>query len=182
MKELDSITLHRAIKGDKKAFKALYDHYSPFVWRVVFKMVSGDQFLAQELLQETFVKLHRTLDNFRGDSGLSTWMYRIAYNLTISAFNQRKKFILLDDTEQLLAGNDQTDTYDNTEFVKKVLAGLTADDRFLLVAREVDGMSYDEISEIMGQNEGALRTRLHRIKEQLRIQSEKLLTGRSIHA
>jgi RNA polymerase sigma-70 factor, ECF subfamily len=182
MKELDSITLHRAIKGDKKAFKALYDHYSPFVWRVVFKMVSGDQIMAQELLQETFVKLHRALNNFRGDSGLSTWIYRIAYNLAITAFNQRKKFTGLDGTEIIPAGNDRTDAYDNSEFIKKVIAEVSADDRFLLVAREVDGMSYNEISEITGQNEGALRTRLHRIKEQLRIQSEKLLTGRSIHA
>src|SRR5512133_184860 len=182
MKELDSITLHRAIKGDRKAFKALYDHYSPFVWRIVFKMVSGDQFLAQELLQETFVKLHSALTNFRGESGLSTWIYRIAYNLGITTFNQRKRFTVLDDTENALVGNDRTDSYDNREFIKKVLAELSADDRFLLVAREVDGMSYDEISEITGQNEGALRTRLYRIKEQLRIQSEKLLAGRSIHA
>jgi RNA polymerase sigma-70 factor (ECF subfamily) len=182
MKELDSITLHRAIKGDRKAFKALYDHYSPFVWRLVFKMVSGDQFLAQELLQETFVKLHGSIGNFRGEAGLSTWIYRIAYNLSITAFNQRKRFTSLDSTENLLAGKEQADYYDNSEFIKKVLAALSADDRFLLVAREVDGMGYDEISEITGQNEGALRTRLHRIKEQLHIQSEKLLTGRSVHA
>jgi RNA polymerase sigma-70 factor, ECF subfamily len=182
MKELDSITLHRAIKGDKKAFKALYDHYSPFVWRVVFKMVSGDQILAQELLQETFVKLHRALINFRGDAGLSTWIYRIAYNLAITAFNQRKRFTNLDVTENMPAGKDLADSYDNSEFIKKVLAELSADDRFLLVAREVDGMSYDELSEVTNQNEGALRTRLHRIKEHLRIQSEKLLTGRGIHA
>lgn len=182
MKELDSITLHRAVKGDKKAFKALYDHYSPFVWRVVFKMVSGDLFLAQELLQETFVKLHSSINNFRGESGLSTWIYRIAYNLAITAFNQRKRFTGLDETEKFLTANERTDSYDNHEFIKKVLAELSADDRFLLVAREVDGMSYDEISEITGQNEGALRTRLYRIKEQLQIKSEKLLTGRSIHA
>ncbi len=182
MKELDSITLHRAIKGDRKAFKALYDHYSPFVWRIVFKMVSGDQILAQELLQETFVKLHSALNNFRGESGIATWIYRIAYNLAITAFNQRKRFTTLDETETVLAGNERTDSYDNSEFIKKVLAQLSADDRFLLVAREVDGMSYDEISEVTGQNEGALRTRLHRIKEQLRSQSEKLLAGRSLHA
>lgn len=182
MKELDSITLHRAIKGDRKAFKALYDHYSPFVWRVVYKMVSGDQNLAQELLQETFVKLHRSISNFRGESGVSTWIYRIAYNLAITAFNQRKRFVVLDETEKALAGNARTDSYDNSEFIKKVLAELNADDRFLLVTREVDGLSYDDIAEITGQNEGALRTRLHRIKEQLRIQSEKLLNGRGIHA
>ena len=182
MKELDTITLHRARNGDKKAFKALYDHYSPFVWRVIFKMVSGDHVLAQELLQETFVKLHGALKHFRGESGLSTWIYRIAYNFAITAFNQRKRFTGLEDTEKTLAGNEKADSYDNSEFIKKVLAELNADDRFLLVAREVDGMSYDEISEITGQSEGALRTRLHRIKELLRLQSEKLLTGRSVHA
>ena len=67
MEDLDSEILKKAIKGDDKAFRALYDHYAPFVWRLVLRM-TGDQQLATELLQDTFIRVHGALKKFKGDS------------------------------------------------------------------------------------------------------------------
>lgn len=182
MKELDTITIQRAAKGDKDAFKALYDHYSPFFWRVLFRMSSGNQTLAQELLQESFVKIHSSLKSFRSMSAFSTWGYRIAYNIAINAFAHNKKYsswISIDDSIQ---GNSKTDRYDDREMLQKILKGISPQDRFLLIAKELDDLSYDELSEITNQSSGALRTKLHRLKEELRKHSEKILTGGSVHA
>lgn len=181
MKELDIITIQRAIRGDKEAFKSLYDHYSPFLWRILFKMCSGDQNQAQELLQDSFVKVYSSLKSFKAMSAFSTWIYRIAYNLAINAFAQKKQhsWISFDDTMQ---GNSKTDQYEDSEILQKILKGISPEDRFLLVAKELDGLSYEEIAEITKQTSGALRTKLHRLKEELRGQSEKILTGGLTHA
>jgi RNA polymerase sigma-70 factor (ECF subfamily) len=181
MKELDTITIQRAIRGDKGAFKSLYNHYSPFLWRILFKMCSGDQAEAQELLQESFVKVHSSLKSFKSMSAFSTWIYRITYNIAINTFSRKKghSFISFDDTVQ---GNSKTDQYEDSEILQKILKGISPEDRFLLIAKELDGLSYDELAEITKQTPGALRTKLHRLKEELRGQSEKILTGGLAHA
>lgn len=182
MIELDTITIHRAMHGDKSAFKALYDHYSPFLWRMLFKMSSGDQDIAQELLQDSFVKIHNSLKSFKSMSAFSTWIYRIAYNIAINWFANKKRrsnWIPFDETVQ---GNSKTDQYENSEILQKILKGISPEDRFLLIAKELDGFSYEEIAVITKQTTGALRTKLHRLKEELRIQSEKILTGGLAHA
>ncbi|NLG17044.1 MAG: sigma-70 family RNA polymerase sigma factor [Fibrobacter sp.] len=167
MEEIDDITKLRAVKGDKNAFKALYDFYSPFVWRVVMRM-TGDRNMATELLQETFVNVHKSLRKFNAESALSTWIYRIAYNAVLASTNRRNRF------RSHLAYNDdvymgrETDSYEMKDMVEKVLSTLSVEDKFLLVAREVDGLSYEEIESVTGSSAGTLRTRLHRLKESIR--------------
>lgn len=168
MEELDRITIQRAIKGDKRAFKAIYDHYSPFIWRVLFKMVSGDKNLAEELLQETFVKIHYALKTFRAESSFGTWAYRIAYNVAMHSVERRKRYSVFTPYEDQIAGNHRTDHYEDTEIVRKLLRELSHEDRFLLIAKEVDDFSYEDLSEITNISAGALRTRLHRLKENIR--------------
>ncbi len=182
MKEIDDLTIKRAVHGDKDAFKSLYSHYSPFLWRILFKMVSGDQTQAQELLQDSFVKIYSALKHFRSDSSFSTWAYRIAYNESMHALARRTKqktWIPFDDQ---ISGKSKTDSYNEREFVSKLLKSLSPQERFLLIAKEVDDFSYEEISEITGQSAGALRTKLHRIKEQLRNFSEKKQIGGYVNA
>jgi RNA polymerase sigma-70 factor (ECF subfamily) len=168
MEDLDRITIQHAIKGDNRAFKAIYDHYSPFIWRVLFKMVSGDRNLAEELLQETFVKIHYALKTFRAESSFATWAYRIAYNVTLHSVAKRKKHSVLTACDDQIADNHRSDHYEDSEMVHKLLKELSHEDRFLLVAKEVDDFSYDDLSEITNISAGALRTRLHRLKENIR--------------
>ncbi len=168
MQEIDDITLRKASRGDRKAFKSLYDHYAPFLWRVLFPMAGHDMTTARELLQDTFVKVFESLHQFKGQSALSTWLYRIAYTSAMAHGRRQQKqhrFQLYTDT---LGGDDRSDRFDDRQIVRKVLNSLEHDDRFLLIAREVDGIPFEDLSLITGQKSGALRTRLHRLKEQIR--------------
>jgi len=167
MLELDSITLKRALKGDHRAFKLLYDHYAPFIWKVLYPMSSRDMAIARELTHDTFVKAFTSSGSFRGESAYSTWLYRVAYTTAMEHFKkQRSTSVFLE--PDLFAGTMQADEFDNRQIAEKILASLPDEDRFLLVSREVDAISFDDLAVVTGKNSGALRTRLHRIKENIR--------------
>jgi len=168
MQELDAITLKLAIKGDQKAYKKLYDHYAPFIWKVLFPMSNRDMMIARELTQNTFVKAFRAADSFRGDSAYSTWLYRIAYSTAMEHFRKTRSLPATGTDPDLLGSTERSDSFDNRELVAKILATLSADDRFLIIAREVDAVSFEDLAEITGAKAGALRTRLHRLKETIR--------------
>jgi RNA polymerase sigma-70 factor (ECF subfamily) len=173
MEELDNKIIRAAADGEKKAFKMLYDHYSTMVWRVVFKTVHGDRIAAEEIAQEVFVKVFRSLKTFRGDAAFSTWLYRLTYTTTMSWLTRNKRqqmhIVTFDDELAIPTGNQAPDL---REQVARILAALTAEERFLLVAREVDDLSYDDLAVITGSAAGALRTRLHRLKQTIRTEAD----------
>jgi RNA polymerase sigma-70 factor (ECF subfamily) len=168
MKELDTATLQRAKKGDRHAFKTLYTLYASFLWRVIFPMAGRDMTVARELVQDTFIKVHRSLRQFRERSALSTWLYRIAYTTAMAYARKPINRYRFQPNIDTLRGTDRTDEFDERQLAGRILASLSADDRFLLVAREIDDIPFDDLSVITGQNSGALRTRLHRLKETIR--------------
>ena len=123
---------------------------------------------AKELLQDTFIKVHSALRQFKGNSALSTWLYRVAYTTVLAHARKphnRYTFLSYIDTAK---SADHTDVFDNHQLVQKILTSLPVEDRFLLISREIDGISFDKLAEITGQKAGALRTRLHRLKESIR--------------
>jgi RNA polymerase sigma-70 factor (ECF subfamily) len=168
MNEIKSELLKQVLCNDKNSFKILYDHYAPFVWRLILRM-TGDEYQARELLQETFIRVHASIKKFKGDSSLSTWIYRIAHNVVFSDSRRKtshnNRHVSYDD---IFAGKDCTDKYMHKEIVEKIMAQLTADEKFLLIAREIDGLPFEEIAIITGATEGSLRTKLHRLKETVR--------------
>lgn len=178
MIELDDITIKRAQKGDNKAFKLLYNHYANFIWKVLFTMCGRDGTVARELTQDTFVKVHAALPGFRGGSALSTWMYKIAYTTALELFRKRDRWKPVPVETVNLDGGYKADAFDEEELTKKILAALSADDRFLLVSREVDDLPFETIAEITGRSSGALRTQLHRVKETVRnMFTDKIMSG-----
>lgn len=169
MKELDDFTIKSASNGDKIAFKKLYDHYSPFVWKVVFRTVNGDLDAAQSVMQDVFIKAHRSLKSFRYNAAFSTWLYRIAYNTAMTHLLQRKKaWQNRVEFNESLEGSNRQENYETHDFVEKILSVLKPDERFLLVAREIDNISFEELAGITEKSSGALRTQIHRIKETIR--------------
>jgi RNA polymerase sigma-70 factor (ECF subfamily) len=171
MQEIDRITVAQARKGDLKAFRRIYDYYSPFAWKVIFRTVNRDANSAAEALQETFVRFHGALRKFRGDSALSTWIYRIAYNAAITHAERHRRYTIghVDlETAEAALFTMPADAGGAKDQVRRILDSLSPDDRFILVAREIDGMTFEEIASATGKNEGALRTQLHRIKERLK--------------
>jgi RNA polymerase sigma-70 factor (ECF subfamily) len=170
--EIDDITLAKAKRGNSPAFGSLYAHYSPFVWRLCYRSSNGDAARAEEIMQNTFVKVHRYLGGFSGNSAFSTWLYRVTYHCINEYFAKAarhgSRVVELNEEYMEIASAAEPAAYESADLVSKVLARLSGPDRFLLTAREVDGFSYEELAEITGVKEGALRTRLARLKSDVR--------------
>lgn len=168
MRELDDVTLQLAIKGNRDAFRKLYDTYAPFIWRVLYSMAMRDSAAARELVQDTFIKVHGALHQFKGGSALSTWLYRIAFTTAMSYRRKQAKNVMFQVYTDNVTAPDRSDGYDSDELAAIILAGLSDEERFILVAREVDGLPFDELAKITGITSGTLRTRVHRLKETIR--------------
>ena len=169
MQEIDDITLKAAQKGNKTAFKRLYDLYAPFVWRVVYRTAGGDEDAVRHIVQDTFIRIHGALKTYKREAALSTWIYRIAYN-TAQSFLQKRKRQWERQTpfdDSIPCSEESVDGFDIREQVRVLLESCTPQERFLLTA-SAEGFSFEELSHISGKSEGALRVRLHRIKERIR--------------
>jgi len=179
MEEIDDITLEQAKRGSDAAFRRLYGHYSSFVWRLCYRSSNGDTACAEEIMQDAFVKVHRYLGGFMNGSTFSTWLYSVTYHCINEYFTkaarQRARSVPFDD-DVGLPGIDVWGRvpYEDKQIVTRLLAPLSEEDRFMLVAREVEGVPYEELAGIMGVKEGALRTRMARLKADIRERLEKL--------
>ena len=169
MNEIDEFTIKSAGNGDGGAFKRVYEYYAPYVWAVIHKTTAGNESAAREILQDVFVRVHRSLKHYKSNSSFSTWLYRIAYNTSMSHLSReakaRARTVPLENAEP---ARDPSDRLDARDIVRKLLAQLTPSERFLVVSREVDELSFEELSEITGKNQGALRTTVSRTKSKLR--------------
>jgi RNA polymerase sigma-70 factor, ECF subfamily len=170
MVDCDRVTIEQAARGDEKAFRKLYDHYAPFVWRIVFRTSGSDREIAQEIVQETFVRIHRSLKSFKAASSPGTWIYRIAFNAAQSYW---AKLVRYRETTTPLPPDQagtrfSADAFETRDLVRSILDELTAEDRFLLVAKEVDGLTFEDIAAISGKSPESLRTRMSRMKERIR--------------
>ena len=169
MEDLDTKALQNW--ESDSGFKTIYQHYAPYVWRVSFRMVNGNRDLAEDITQTVFVKLLKTIKHFKSNSRFSTWLYTITYRETLYALKKRKRNW---SRESTLPNESQSDeqlhdkVYEQQQEVQRLLAPLSTDERFLLVSREIEGLSFEEIAQITGKKEGALRTSLSRLKTQIK--------------
>ncbi len=148
------------------AFAKLVSEYSERLYWQIRKMVlSHDD--ANDILQDVFIKVWQNLDNFRGESKLSTWLYRIAINESITFINKKRKEnnISIDEDDSFLINTLESDTYFDGDEAQKLLqaAVLTLPDKQRLVfqMKYFDEMKYDDISDIVGTSVGALKASYH---------------------
>ena len=178
----DALLVERAVAGDQRAFELLVIKYQRRVQRLIGRMVR-DVDLVEDIAQETFIKAYRALHQFRGDAQFYTWLYRIAVNTA-------KKFLLDlkrdptvtqsalqstdDDDETFYPGHESTTSETpETELAAKEIAqevnaaleALPNDLKQALTLREMDGMSYEDIAEIMNCPMGTVRSRIFRARE-----------------
>ncbi|MBN2037763.1 MAG: RNA polymerase sigma factor [Chitinispirillaceae bacterium] len=174
MVDIDRMTVELVKKGDTKAFRRLYDHYAPFVWRIAYRTMGNDNETTEEVVQETFVNIHRSIKKFVHASAPGTWIYRIAFNTANRMLAKQARI-----ARRTVAFNEavhgqgmRADGYDQWELIEKAMAALSPQDRFVLVAREVDGLSFDEIAQITGASAESLRIRMFRLREKLGVSKD----------
>jgi len=171
----DQVLIDRARAGDDRAFRDLVERHEPRVAATVVGMLgSGDE--AEDVGQETFIRLYRSLDRFRGESSLGTYLTRIAINLSLTALKKRKRwisrFVSQDETERDLpeASWDPRGELERKEDVRRVreaVERLAPNHRAVVVLRMIDGYSTRETSEILGIPSGTVMSRLARAMERL---------------
>jgi len=176
MADTESDLLAAVRRGDQSAWRALVERHEGAVAAVVVGMLGpGDE--ADDVGQETFIRFYRSLDSFRGEASLKTWLQRIATNLSLNALKRRKRglrrFIAMDDADESAPelqsdGAAQQTALGDMELVRAAVAALADKHRPVVVLRMIEGYSTRETAEMLGIPEGTVLSRLSRAMEQLK--------------
>lgn len=178
--------IRAAQRGDKKAFQALVSKYANRALQLA-EGVMGSAHDAEDVLQEAFVKAYLNITKFKGDSKFYTWLYRIVYNMAIDFkrrmnrrggdtreyddISERRSESLGEGTvssSRFLPPDRSYSAREELSLVAEALSDLSPDHRAVLVLREVDGLSYEEISDTLNIQKGTVMSRLFYARKRLR--------------
>lgn len=178
MEASDAALIERWRSGDERAFEELVARYEKRVYNLCYRM-SGNADDAGDLTQEAFVRVYAALPNFRGQSSFATWLYRIATNICLDELRRRGREParsldqpapaedgrLMPQTADPAAGPPEE--IERAELRAAVLGGIAAlqpDHRAVLVLRDLQGLSYEEIAAALGCSLGTVKSRLNRAR------------------
>lgn len=185
--DMDDWQLVRDVQADNRAaFDRLVLKYQDSIFNLCLRML-GDYDEARDSAQETFIKVYRNINTFKFKSAFSTWLYRIAINtcknnISSLSYRMRKKTLRLDAPAQNMDddngpidvrddSSNPADIYEKKErnmIIQKAIESLPAKQRMLVVLRDIEGKSYEEIVEITGMKEGTVKSKLSRARHELR--------------
>ncbi|HEU0137541.1 MAG TPA: sigma-70 family RNA polymerase sigma factor [Flavobacterium sp.] len=148
-------------------FKEVYSKYAKKIQRICLGY-TGDSMLADDLLQEVFIKAWQNYDKFRGDALISTWVYRIAVNTCLNHVRatKNKATIPIETVSYAIANDDGDDKEDQVRMLYKCISQLSEPDR-LIITMLLEEIPYAEIAVATSISDGNLRVKIHRIKQQL---------------
>lgn len=181
----DSALLALAQSGDMAAFEALVERHRDHVYGLALRMTRSEADAA-EITQDTFLSAYQHLEDFRGDAAFGSWVYRIAANnalmrmrhqrvkdaaeaeLRTPEFNERGSLTEVPSTEWAKGADEQVLDAELGRAIQQATDTLPEDYRRVFLLKDVDGLSYEEISEITGDSVPAIKSRLHRARLALR--------------
>ncbi|OFY58262.1 MAG: hypothetical protein A2V50_07970 [Bacteroidetes bacterium RBG_19FT_COMBO_42_10] len=176
----DDELVKASLNGDKLAFGEIVNRYRKMVARTVKGML-GDSVYAEDIGQEVFVNLYNALSGFRGEAKLSTYIQRIAVNLTLNEIKRRKRFFSMfsykgdnEIREYEIADPENEEKREAKEIVNKALMSLDPKFRIIVAMRLLQGYSTKETAEILDLPVGTVLSRLSRAQEQLKEKLGKL--------
>jgi len=190
MLQTDEILIEKSKNGDLEAFELLVRRYESKVYTVAYRFL-GNHADASDLAQETFLRLYQALPRFRGDSSFMTWLYHITANACRDEIRRQQRYHVVSlDAE---TGNNGTQSISQVpsrapspeeaaeqkefnEVIQQCLSNLSEEHRLVLVMREIQDMSYEEIADVMKCSLGTVKSRLSRarqaFKEKFSVQRE----------
>ena len=195
--DTDLMLVERTVAGDQKAFELLVIKYQRRIERLIGRMVR-DVDLVEDIAQETFIRAYRALAQFRGDAQFYTWLYRIAVNTAKKALMDLKRDPLVSESALRGGGDDEDETsvmeneLTSSETPETVLAAkeiaatvnsameaLPEELRQAVTLREIEGLSYEEIAEVMNCPIGTVRSRIFRAREAISAKVRPMLESQS---
>lgn len=182
MADFDDIYYIRQIQnGHSDAFVHIVRRYERMVFTIVGKIVTN-RIDVEDIVQEVFIKIFLALDKFREESGFATWLYRIAYNTTISELRKRKyEFTSIEDNFSNIPDDDISDkidevsTEDKLKYLDTVLKRMSPDDALLITMFYLNNHSIQDISTITGNSVSNVKVKLHRIRKFMNFEINKLI-------
>jgi RNA polymerase sigma-70 factor (ECF subfamily) len=173
----DTGLVERAREGDRIAFEALYRLHRNRIYALVWRLCGGDQALAEDLLQDAFVRAWQKLGTFRGDSRFGTWLHRLSANVALSDRRSRVKRLVREteldvNLERRIAGDK--DVYAGQRMdLEQAIARLPERARTVLILFDIEGYSHAEIADIAGMAVGSSKAQLHRARKLVREELDK---------
>ncbi|MEP7347762.1 MAG: sigma-70 family RNA polymerase sigma factor [Gemmatimonadaceae bacterium] len=162
--------ISRAAHGDRAAQKALYETHVDRVYRLAFRM-AGDDDLARDFTQETFIRAFQRLADFRGESALSTWLHTIATTVSLNGLRKVRRIgareTVIEDAE-LLGASDRRADPDLRDALKSAIDRLPEGYRTVFVMHDVEGYTHEEIGTALGIQAGTSKAQLFRARGRLR--------------
>jgi len=191
----DAPLVERAVAGDHKAFELLVIKYQRRIQRLIGRMVR-DVDLVEDIAQETFIRAYRALAQFRGDAQFYTWLYRIAVNTAKKSLMDLKRNPTVSENSFKSDDDDETSPVENeltssetpdavlaskeiAQIINTALEALPEELRQAITLREIEGLSYEEISEAMSCPIGTVRSRIFRAREAISQKVKPLLENQS---
>lgn len=179
-REQEAAVIQAVLGGDINAYELLVKEYEKNVYNLALRMV-GNSEDAADMSQEAFIKAYNSLTSFRGDSKFSVWLYRIVSNVCLDYLRSRGRRQTVSLSTENDDGEDvEIDIADETQSperlldrrltrdaVRRGLAALPPEHRQILLLREIQGLSYDEIADALGIEAGTVKSRIFRARKKL---------------
>jgi len=181
---IDEPLIEACRRGDRDAFRTLFETYKDKVFSIALYSTAGDRAFAEDITQQTFLKLFTAIQQFRGESEFTTWLYRLVVNACTDEQRKRKRLLPMEAITLPVRVADKT--LQESQFVRNEVAGvvrlaiqeLKPKFRLPILLKYIEGLSYEEIAEVMGCSKGTVASRLNRGHAQL----AKRLAHMSEHA
>lgn len=172
--------IHQIKKGNQAAFRQVVEEYQEYAFKLAFRIVCNEED-AKDVVQESFIKIWRSIGKYNPSTKFTTWMYKIVTNTAIDLYrmNARQHSIPLDEANSIVALADQETTQKNLDnkelsiLIRKLAEGLPEKQRLVFVLRDLQGMDSQEVKEIMDMPATGIKSNLYHARKTVK---EKILT------
>ena len=170
---IDGRVIEACQQGDRAAFQLLFETYKDKVFSIAVYSSGGDRVLADDVTQQIFLKLFTAIQQFRGDSEFTTWLYRLVVNACLDERRRRRKLLPWGETVAMSKVSErkpQEKQYarrEVAEAVQQAIGELKPKFRLPILLKYIEGLSYEEIASVMGCSKGTVASRLNRGHSQL---------------
>lgn len=168
----DIACIHEVLSGNKQAFEMIINKYKNPLYATILRMTKNPHD-AQDLVQESFIKVYQQLEKYKETGSFSSWLYRVAMNHCMDEFRKKRykmKSIEIDEGK-VIAGDHPEIIFmkkEKSRQVERLISTLPEDERIIILLRYVNELSYQEISELVNMPLSTVRNKLHRAKKKMR--------------
>jgi RNA polymerase sigma-70 factor (ECF subfamily) len=178
-KQLSDLEIIRKALEEVDFFSCLFDRYEGKLMRYIKNLAPVSHDEAEDILQDSFISIWKHLNEFDNRLNLSSWIYRIVHNQTISAIRKRKSFgkdrtVAIEEATEVVADSESDTGINKEELIKKVLDQLPLMYKEVLVLKFLENMRYEDISDVLKIPEGTVATRINRAKKAFQMYSADL--------